>query len=252
MRENPYLETSSNKKSIFGKIEGALRKIKLISYLVFFIFVATICITCLSLAASCGVYVFSLIKNSSLPFPFGVGLGIILGYLSYGLSLMVINPVVNRILFLPKLVKPFRGNAYSLETLPWFLHNALIYMVRYTFLELVTPSPLGIWFYRGMGMKIGKGVMINTTNISDACLITLHDYVIVGGSAHLLSHYSAGGYLILNTLEIGERTTVGLKATVFGGSTVGKNCTITPHAVVLPKMVVPDGTKVNSITPNTP
>jgi hypothetical protein len=244
MRENPYLETTSNKKSFLGKIESFLRKAKPLSYMMVFLLVALICITCLSLAASFGVWVYHKVILWSLPQPFSMGLSLVLGYLAYGLSLMVINPLVNHVLFLPKLVKPFRGNAYSLETMPWYLHNALIYLVRYTFLELMTPSPLNVWFYRGMGMKIGKGVVINTTNISDACLITLGDYVVIGGSAHLLSHYSAGGYLIVSTLEIGSRTTVGLKATVFGGSTIGKNCTITPHSVVLPKSTIADGTKV--------
>lgn len=244
MRENPYLETTSNKKSFLGKVEGTLRKAKPLSFAIVFLGVALICITCLSLAASCGVFVYHKVSLWSLPQPFSTGLAIVLGYLAYGLSLMVINPICNQIFFLPKFVKPFRGNAYSLESMPWYLHNALIYLVRYTFLELITPSPLNVWFYRGMGMKIGKGVVINTTNISDACLITLGDYVVIGGSAHLLSHYSAGGYLILSTLEIGDRTTVGLKATVFGGSTVGKHCTITPHSVVLPKSAIADGTKV--------
>lgn len=244
MRENPYLETTSNKKALIGKVESNLRKIKKISYIITFLGVALICIGCLSLAASCGVYVFHKVGLSSLPQPFSTGLSIVLSYFSYGLSLIVINSAVNRILFLPSLVKPFRGNVYSLETLPWFLHNALIYLVRYTFLDLITPSPLNVLFYQGMGMKVGKGVVINTTNISDACLITLGDYVVIGGSAHLLSHYSSGGYLIVSTLEIGERTTIGLKATVFGGSTIGKNCTITPHSVILPKSTIADGSKI--------
>lgn len=247
MRKDPFLEQDSNKKHLFGVLESILRKIRPITFLVFYLFVAAVCSFCLGTALGVGWQVFSFISSLSSSGSWQwwfKGLGLALGFISYGYSLIIIVPLVNRALFLPSLVKPFRGNTYSLESMPWFLHNALLYIVRYTFLEFLTPSPFNVLFYKAMGMKIGKGVILNTTNISDACLITLGDYVTIGGSAHLLTHYSASGYLIVSTLKIGDRSTVGLKATVFGNVTIGNNCTITPHCCVLPKTVLPDKTKL--------
>jgi len=80
------------------------------------------------------------------------GFGLASGFMVYGLSLIFVVPAVNFIL--PLKVKPFRGPWYSLSAIPWYVHNGLTYMVRYTFLEFVTPSPLNVLFYRMMGMKL--------------------------------------------------------------------------------------------------
>ena len=121
-----------------------------------------------------------------------LGFGMALGFLAYGFTLIFVVPLVN--FLMPFRVKAFRGPWYSLPAIPWYVHNALTYMVRYTFLEFLTPSPLNILFFRMMGMKIGKGVVINTSNISDPSLITLGDYVTVGGSATLFAHYGQKGF----------------------------------------------------------
>lgn len=244
MKTDPFLDNSSSKKSWVGAIERGLKSVRPVAFGGFYLLVVLICLICLSLALSCAVGTYQLVISWGHKNLLTQGAGLALGFLAYGTSLLIIVPLMNQILFLPKLVKPFRGNAYSLETMPWFLHNALLYIVRYSFLEFFTPSPFNVLFYKAMGMKVGKGVIINTTNISDACLISLGDYVTIGGSAHLLTHYSAGGYLIVSTLTIGTRSTIGLKATVFGGSSIGSNCTITPHTVILPKSSLPDNTKV--------
>jgi carbonic anhydrase/acetyltransferase-like protein (isoleucine patch superfamily) len=94
-----------------------------------------------------------------------------------------------------------------------------------------------------MGMKMGKGVQINTTNISDAALIELGNHVTIGGSATLIAHYAAKGYLIVANTKTKESATVGLKATIMGDVVIGKNATIAPHEVVMPKSRIPDGEK---------
>ena len=98
-----------------------------------------------------------------------------------------------------------------------------------------------------MGMKIGKGVVINSTNISDPCLITLGDYVTIGGSATIFAHYGQKGYLIVSPVTIGAKSTIGLKASIMGGAKVGEKATVLPHAVVLPRARVKDGEIVQGI-----
>jgi acetyltransferase-like isoleucine patch superfamily enzyme len=140
-------------------------------------------------------------------------------------------------------LKPWRGGWYSLQSLPWYYHNALVQLVRYTFLDLVTPSPLNVLFYRMMGMKIGKGVMINTTNISDPGLITLEDNVTIGGSATLFAHYAQGGYLVIAPTIIKKGATIGLRASVMGDVIVGEKVTVKPHSILLPKTRLNKGDK---------
>lgn len=245
-RENVLSETSE-KTGVSGFAETFMRRFRNLSFGLLLSPLAVVCCGCVGLAAAPGLYWFNFINDSTKGWPLifhyaAGGFGLASGYFLFGVSLIFIVPAVNFIN--PFKVKPFRGPYYSLPAIPWFVHNGLTYMVRYMFLEFVTPSPLNILFYRMMGMKIGKGVVINTTNISDPSLITLEDYVTVGGSATIFAHYGQKGYLVIAPVKVGKGTNIGLKASIMGGSTVGSNVTIKPHAAVLPKSEIPDGETV--------
>ena len=151
----------------------------------------------------------------------------------YGISLLFVVPFFNALM--PGKITAWRGNWYSLRTVPWYYHNALCQLVRYTFLDFVTPTPLNLMYFRLMGMKIGKGCVINTSNISDPCLIELEDYVTIGGSATIFGHYAQAGILIMAPVKIQKGATVGLKASIMGDVIVGEKVTVKPHTVLLPK-----------------
>jgi len=161
------------------------------------------------------------------------------GYLVYGLTLILIVPIVNKILV--GRLKPWRGVYHSGATVRWYIHNGLAYLCRFTFLEFITPTPLNVQYFRMMGMKIGRNVQINTTHISDPSLIEMEDHVTIGGSAVIVAHYGVGGYLVLSKVKIGRGATVGLRATIMGGVQVGAGAKVLPNSVVLPKTVIPDG-----------
>jgi tetrahydrodipicolinate N-succinyltransferase len=95
-------------------------------------------------------------------------------------------------------------------------------------------------FYQLMGMKIGKGTMINTSNISDPCLIEIGDHVTIGGSCTIVAHYGMKGFLIIEKTIIKDNATIGLRANVFGDVIVGKNAMVKPNEVVYPKTRIPD------------
>jgi hypothetical protein len=157
------------------------------------------------------------------------------------MTLIFIIPFFN--FLMPFRLKPFRGGYYSLSSVPWYFHNAFTYIVRYTFLEFVTPTPINILFYRLMGMKIGRGAHVNTTNISDPRLIEIEDKVTIGGSVHIIAHYASKGYLIVEPVKIRKGATVGLKATIMGDVEIGEGAAIAPHEVILPKSRIPAGRK---------
>jgi acetyltransferase-like isoleucine patch superfamily enzyme len=152
---------------------------------------------------------------------------------------LLIVPLINFCLRMS--LRPWRGPYYSLEAIRWYIHNGLTYLPRFTFLDFVTPTPFNLMFYRLMGMKIGRGTAINTTFISDPSMIVLGDKVTIGGSVTLIAHYGQGGYLVLAPTVIGDRVTIGLKATVMGGVTIGEGAKIMPNSVVLPKTVIAPG-----------
>lgn len=245
-REDVHTKTS-DMKGLGGYVETFIRRFRTLSFVVLLTPLVLLCITTVGIAIGPGIFVFQTVHEftSSWPHIFsyiGMGVGASLGYFTYGITLIFLVPLVN--FLIPFKPKPFRGPWYSLAAVPWYFHNALTYMVRYTFLEMVTPTPLNILFYRMMGMKIGRGVVINTTNISDPCMITLGDFVTVGGSVTLFAHYGQKGYLIVAPVSVGSGTNIGLKASIMGGCTVGQNVTIKPHAALLPKTQVADGETV--------
>jgi len=161
---------------------------------------------------------------------FGFSLG--LAFFIAGFTLLLVVPIFN--FLLPTRVKPFKGSYYTYAALPWYIHNGLFYLVRYTFLPFVTLTPFGDWFLRAMGMKLGRHAFINSEFISDPCLLTVGDDAVIGGSVHLFAHYGGGGHLIIAPTIIGARATIGQKATVMGDVHIGEGATLLPHSVLLP------------------
>lgn len=180
--------------------------------------------------------------TAQFPSPFGIlvsALGIGAGFMIFGFTLILLVPIVN--LPVRPFVKPARGQNYSTRFIGWYLHNTLCYLVRYTFLEFITPTPINLFYFRRMGMKMGHGVQINSSNISDPCLVELGDRVTIGGSAVILAHYGMGGYLILSPVVIRSGATIGLHAKILGGVEIGEGAKVLPGSVVLPKTVIPAG-----------
>jgi non-ribosomal peptide synthetase-like protein len=167
------------------------------------------------------------------------GLALAAGYFAYGLALLLVAPALNALL--GGRLKPYRGPAVSLAILRWYVHCTLTLVVRYSFLEFVTPSPFAQLYYRLMGMKIGRDVHINSTAIADPSLITLGDGVTIGGSASVMAHYAQGGYLILAPVRIGAGATIGLRAIVMGGVDIGEKAKVLAGSFVLPNSRIPPG-----------
>jgi hypothetical protein len=241
-REDLY-KASSDKAGVGGAMEYFLRKFRFLSFIVALALLYFLVLLAMGISATPGVYVVMNIREATAAWPqffhyLSIGFSIVLGFFLYGLALIFVVPLFN--FLMPFRVRPFRGNYYSLQTVPWYFHNAFIYTVRYTFLEFFTPTPLNILFYRLMGMKIGKHAHINTTNISDAALIEIGDKVTIGGSATIFAHYASKGYLVVAPVKIAAGATVGIKATVMGDVEIGEGVMIDPHEVVMPKSRVFD------------
>ena len=238
--------TNSTKKGPFALIENTFRRFSTIAFIFFLIPIALVYIFCIAVALTPGIMLFQWAGEIIVSYPFALKAfcyGLCGGgaFVAFIFSLITIVPIMN----LPCLpfVKSYRGAWFSIESIPWFYHNALTYLVRYTILDFLTPSPLNILFFKAMGMKIGKGVMINSSNISDPCLIKLGDYVTIGGSAYMMAHYGMKGFLIIDKLVIKKGAMIGLSAKILGGVTIGEKAVVAPNTAVLPKTTIKDGEK---------
>jgi hypothetical protein len=237
------LATTSDIPGLTGYFETLLRRFRNLSFVVLLSPLVVLAGLCIGISLVPAIYVYRFMDGWTRAWPqalhiLALGCGLAFGFLSYGFTVIFVVPLVN--FLLPFRVKPWRGSWFSIQSIPWYFHNALTYIVRYTFLDLVTPTPLNVLFFRMMGMKIGKGVIINTSNISDPCLITLEDYVTIGGSATLFAHYGQKGYLIIDTVQIKKGATIGLKASVMGDVVIGEQANVRPHTVVMPKSRIGD------------
>lgn len=232
----------SDRAGLKGTFEHILRSFRTPMFFILLTPVYVLAIILMTVSLIPGVYLFNYLYDISSNFEHYVhypilAFSLVAGFFLYGIVLVFLVPFANRIL--PFQLKTFRGPYYSIRSIPWYVHNALIYLVRYTFLDFITPTPVNILFYKMMGMKVGRGVHINTTNISDACLIKLEDKVTIGGSAHIICHYASKGYLVISPVTIKEGATLGLKSTVMGDVEIGEYATIAPHEVVYPKSRIP-------------
>ena len=226
-----------------GYIESFFRKFRTLGFSFFMAPIAVLYVFCMGISLTPGITLLTYVNEVTTSWHFLVrnallGFSVAATFFSYGLTLIFVVPLVNKLL--PLKVKPMRASWFSLSVLPWYYHNALTYLVRYTFLDFITPTPLNKLFYQMMGMKIGKGSMINTSNISDPCLIEIGDYVTIGGSASLVAHYGQKGVLIIEKLIIHDKATIGLKASLFGDVVVGKGALVKAHEVIMPKTRIPD------------
>ena len=236
--------TSSEHTGLKGLFEKMLRRFKVAGYLLTMLPIYLFACFVFGLSLTPAVMFFRYVQEvaSSWGFVlqnFSFALGLAASYFIYGTTLLFVAPLINKLVV--GRLKEWRGSYYSAESLRWFIHNGLTYMARFTFLEFVTPSPIALMFYQNMGMKIGKGVIINSTWISDPSLVEMHDKVTIGGSVTIVAHYGQGGLLVIAPVKIGENCTIGLKATIMGGCEIGANAKLLPHSVLLPKTKVPAG-----------
>jgi acetyltransferase-like isoleucine patch superfamily enzyme len=233
----PFAEDQSRNPPPKHDFDRFLRRFARASYFVAVLLVYALASTAFGLALAPALWAFDHLAawSGRLPGPLqylGVATSAALCFFLCGLALLVVVPLYN--FLLPTRVHPFRGGYYSIHVLPWFIHNALFYLVRYTFLPFVTLTPFGIWFLRAMGMKIGRHAFVNTEYISDPQLITLGDDAALGGSVRIFAHYGGGGNFVIAPVVIGTRATIGLAATVMGDVEVAEGATVLPHSVLLP------------------
>jgi serine acetyltransferase len=240
-----YADPSGSSRGGFsGFLETVLRRFKNLVHLSLILPIYGLGCLAIGLAAVPGIAIFEFVHALAPEAPkilsyFVTGAALGAGYFSFGFGLLFVMPLIN--FCLRTNLAPWRGPYYSLEAVRWYVHNGATYLARFLFLEFVTPTPFNILFYRMMGMKIGRGSAINTTHISDPSLIELGEKVTLGGSVTLIGHYGQGGYLVLAPTKIGNRVTIGLKATIMGGVIIGDDAKVLPNSVVLPKTVIPPG-----------
>jgi acetyltransferase-like isoleucine patch superfamily enzyme len=143
--------------------------------------------------------------------------GFAFSYFVFGIVLMFVVALVVR-LFRIRLM-PGTYKIGGKESLIWLLNAGFISLVRFLFLPF-TRSSINIFFYRLLGAKIGKNVIINTTCVYDAHLLEIGDNSVIGGDAAIIGHSAEGNKLIVAPVKIGKNVSIGQYTTVLPGAVI--------------------------------
>jgi len=161
----------------------------------------------------------------------GLGVAGAAGYFAFGLSLLVLLPIVRWLTFAtgtPVGRFPF----LSMGAWRWASYNALTLVFRFAFVNWVRVTPFLPLFHRLMGARIGQRVQINTAVMADQNLVEIGDDTVIGGDVTLVCHAAERGKLVTAPVRIGKNVTVGLMAVIFPGCTIGDGAVIAAGAVL--------------------
>ena len=175
--------------------------------------------------------------RGSLPL-LALALGI--GYLLFGVAYLLLVIVIKHLMF-------FRGregdhpflSAYAIR---WAFLGSLVGLAKILILQHLKGMPILNAFYRAMGAKIGRGVVINTCNLFDFDLLEFGEGAFVGGDAVVIGHAGEGGVLKIRRVRIGARCTVGQSSIVFPGATMEEGSVLGALSLLPKGKTLPAGT----------
>ncbi|HUR24705.1 MAG TPA: DapH/DapD/GlmU-related protein [Candidatus Thermoplasmatota archaeon] len=154
----------------------------------------------------------------------GLALGIAIPA-GYGLFCILFASLVA----LTRRLLPMRGQAgripvTSPRMFAWYHGLLSTYAVNAVAGPLLRALGLYKWFAMAMGMKVGRGTLLNSTNLYDLDMIEVGKDVVIGGNAFITGHVVEHGFLVRRRIVIGDRAVIGLNAVVLPGATIGAGC----------------------------
>lgn len=178
----------------------------------------------------------------------------IMGFFVFGLSLMVVLPLVRVIMRYLLWWKPHVGEipVYSFRIWFWYNHNGLMFVFSTVFGRFARATSVYPWFLRAMGAKIGKQVVFNTQHVYDLDLLRVGDRTVIGANASILGHVGERNKLVRAPVTIGNNCTIGQYTNIFPGVTMGDNChvgamSLVPKGMTLDANAIYGGVPVRKI-----
>ena len=171
-----------------------------------------------------------------------LGFAIILGlslYVFWITSLFVFG-IAERLLTLG--LKPGQYHKYSSVAARWLVYSGLHVLLINMSLHYMIGTPFAEFYFRLIGVKMGKNVFINSIKIFDPYLLELGDNVVVGGFAQITCHIFEGDRLILGKVSVGSNTLICAESFIMPGVAIGNRCSIGVCSYVRKNSKIPDNT----------
>jgi acetyltransferase-like isoleucine patch superfamily enzyme len=172
---------------------------------------------------------------------FFLSLAFIPAYLLFTLALIVLSGLATRITGwrTPSSAELAIGE-FSWPLLDWARYMVSIQLVRIFAGTLFRATPIWTFYMRLNGARMGRGVFVNSLEVTDHNLLDFGDGVIVGGDVHLSGHTVEGGILKTAPVRLGRGVTVGVGSVVGIGVVAGDGCQIGALSLV-PKFTELEG-----------
>ena len=153
--------------------------------------------------------------------------------------IMIVGMLINialKWLLLGKIVEgdyPLWGN-YHMRL--WFIEG-VNGVVMATYGWLLNGTPILTWYLRAMGCRIGNNVVIHGS-ISGFDLVEIGDGCMLNGGSSISASTIEGGMISFRRVKLGDDVTLGTKAMVQEGVTIGDNAILDHMCCVAPNQVV--------------
>lgn len=109
-------------------------------------------------------------------------------------------------------------------------------------LEHLQGTPFLPWMLRLFGAKVGKGVCMFSTDITEFDCVTIGDFSVINPLAALQTHLYEDRVMKVGRVVVGEGVTVGANATVLYDTHVGAFAQLSPLTIVMKGEMIPPNT----------
>lgn len=104
-------------------------------------------------------------------------------------------------------------------------------------------TPFLPWTLRLFGAKIGQGVFMDTTDITEFDCVTIGDFAAINATSNLQTHLFEDRVMKIGTVEIGRGVTVGALTTVLYGTRIGDYAELGLLTIVMKGEAIPPHTR---------
>ena len=111
------------------------------------------------------------------------------------------------------------------------------------FLDYLKGTPFLPIFLRWMGVKIGKRVYMDTTDITEHDMVTIGDDVSLNAECGPQTHLFEDRIMKIGTVKFGDRCSVGTRSIILYGSEIGNDVTVDSLSLIMKGEKLPDNTK---------
>lgn len=125
-----------------------------------------------------------------------------------------------------------RSSIFSLAAMGNALFNLLTHVASLYYLPLLNSNYFNVWFYRGMGAKIGKGTIVSTHRLWDCDLIEIGENCLIGSNSSIAAHFIQGTRGRLRKVHIGNFVTIGANTSVMPGVVIDDGVIVGANSLV--------------------